>query len=110
MAEVARVGAAHREQDVEVGDVEVRVVGGGPADPGAEAQIAAQQGRQRRPAPGAVAGMSGGVPEAVGATQYSSGARLWVRTVFQLVAASAPPSARGTEQQPASQLCPVRSM
>ena len=46
--QIARVGPAQREQHVQVGDAEVGVVGGLAADPGAEAQIAAQQRRAVR--------------------------------------------------------------
>ncbi|EPJ39382.1 putative protein TPRXL [Streptomyces afghaniensis 772] len=44
--QVARVDPAHRQQHVQVGDTEVRVVGRFAAHPGAQAQVAAQQGGQ----------------------------------------------------------------
>ncbi|GHD63213.1 hypothetical protein GCM10010336_19900 [Streptomyces goshikiensis] len=107
MLEVARVGAAQREQDVQVGAAEVGVEGGLAADPGAQAQVAAEQRgsstRSGKVMPSAFQGVCG-------VTRYSSGARLRVRTFARAAAASTPPSARGMEQQPASQLWPERSM
>ncbi len=46
MPQVARVDPVHRQQHVQVGDAEVHVVRRLAADPGAEAQIAAEQGGQ----------------------------------------------------------------
>ncbi|GAA3073122.1 hypothetical protein GCM10020254_16180 [Streptomyces goshikiensis] len=107
MLEVARVGAAQREQDVQVGAAEVGVEGGLAADPGAQAEVAAEQRGQLDPVG---VGDALGVPGVCGVTRYSSGARLRVRTFARAAAASTPPSARGMEQQPASQLWPERSM
>ena len=102
MPQVARVGAAHRQQDVEVGDAEVRVVGGGAADPGPEPEVAAQQRGEVRAARGG--GELSGVQSRCGVTRYSSGARCLARTACQVVAAWAPPSDSDTLQQPASQV------
>ena len=108
MPQIAGVGAAQRQQHIEVRDAEVGVVGGGTADPGAEPQIAAQQGGELGAAFGT--GDAVGVPELVGGDPVLLGGEASAFTVSQVAAARVPPSASGIEQQPASQLWPVRVM
>lgn len=108
MPQIALVDPAHRQQYVQVGDPEVRVVGGLPADPGAEADVAAQErGSSVRSAGRATPSADQG---SSGRTRNSSGARCFVRTRSQVPAASVPPSESGMEQQPASQSWPRSTM
>ena len=105
--QIARVDPAHRQQDVQVGDAEVRVVRGLAADPGAEADVATQQGGQLDGAAG-----RGGVrgPEAARGDPELLGREV-----------AAPPGAPGPDRQGAAvrerdgaaaagQLCPVAVM
>lgn len=109
MAQVARVGPAQREQDVQVGDVEVGVVRRGPADLGAEPEVATQQGREVGPGAGFRA-VRGGVPEAVRGDPVLLGCE--VCRAYGVPAAGGRRAAVGQreEQQPAIQVWPVRSM